>query len=134
MRATLEPANDAGLALDFEQRDTLKRALGLDHKRSAYRNRVAFNVRREGIVAAVQLEGFGLLIQDRPEHYGSMRVYRVTRSGFAALGVARPKRELLALAERAAEASIAADSPPLPGIVGNCRELPAISGNAAARA
>lgn len=113
-RATLDPANDPGIALDHDQRDMLKGALGLDLRRVPYRNRCAFNLRRERIATAVQLEGFGLLVQDRAEHYGSMRVFRVTRSGFALLGVKRPKAELLELAARAAEHALKADNFVLP--------------------
>lgn len=96
----------------------IRTALGMDDppRRNARprKNRTAFNIRNEGILTAAECEGYGLLIQDRAEHYGKMRVFRVTRAGFEAVGVGRPRADLLELAIRAANAALAADQISMP--------------------
>ena len=94
--------------------DVIKAGLGLHYKRVPYKNRLDFNIGREGIVTAAQCEGWGLLVQDYAEHYGKMRVFRVTGAGFQAAGILRPKADLLALATRAAESHPDASAPALP--------------------
>ncbi|MCJ2009188.1 hypothetical protein [Methylobacterium sp. J-092] len=105
---------DDAFQLTPAMRDLLQLATGLDHRRAPYRNRIAFNVKNEGIITAGECEGFGLIIQDHAEHYGRMRVYRVTRSGFAALGRHTVKATILAPAIKAAEAALSAANLPLP--------------------
>lgn len=77
--------------------DMIRGGLGLHWRRHPYRNRVAVHSARGSFPIAARLTRLGLLAEDHAEHYGRMRVFRVTEAGFNAIGILRPKKGLLDL-------------------------------------
>ena len=82
--------------LNLVSRTTLIDALGIGWKgkgRTPWRNRTAHNIGNP-ITSRVHrgLAANGFLVEDPAEHYGKMRVYRVTEAGAAAIGAKLPKK------------------------------------------
>lgn len=83
-------------SLTSEETRLLKKALGLDvpKKVTPKRNRLAAHLTGPTLPILRSLEDRDLTIEDPANHYGKMRVYRVTTEGFAALGLKKPRPEL----------------------------------------
>jgi hypothetical protein len=77
------------------ERDLLADALGIGWKgkgRRPWRNRTAHNTRNPTTTELHEsLAGAGHLVEDPAEHYGRMRVYRVTTTGAEAIGKRLPR-------------------------------------------
>ncbi|WP_311276149.1 hypothetical protein [Methylobacterium sp. WCS2018Hpa-22] len=83
----------------------LRLATGLEWKRTAYKNFGACNLKRPTYPFALKLVARGFMVEDPSAHFGRMRVFRVTKEGFAFMGVPRPKRALLDLVPEPAPVS-----------------------------
>ena len=67
-----------------------RRALGLERSKSVCRNRVAVHANGEDIGIAKSLADKGVMVRNPAKDYGSMRVFRVTPQGAAAVGKKLP--------------------------------------------
>lgn len=72
-----------------DERLLVQRALGCDVPRksaAATRNRIAVHVEGPNMPVMKGLEERGLVLEDATEHYGKMRVFRVSLAGAEAYG------------------------------------------------
>jgi hypothetical protein len=68
-----------------EERLLIRRALGLETSESVSRNHLAVHDKGNFIPTARELANRGLLVRDPTADFGSMRVFRVTTEGAAAV-------------------------------------------------
>jgi hypothetical protein len=72
--------------LSYDEAMLVRRALGLESSKSVNQNRVAVHAQGTTIPLARRLADQALFIRDPAADYGSMRVFRVTPEGAAAIG------------------------------------------------
>ena len=81
--------------LSREEVAVLKDAIGTDRRRSPFQNVTFANTVRPRWPMFARLADLGLLAEDHAASYRRLRCFRVTKAGFNAVGVIRPRKDLL---------------------------------------